>query len=163
MVILITLIAPYIDANFFYYSRLEHRINNLSALVELSGKDLEETPTLLEEYNSILAEISQAQEKNIFLHNSKNDSSEKLIKFISGILLFAVVGLVCLLNKNGFNKTFLKNNLLVAVFCWIFAIIFGMIFMIIPTFGNVWIHAVLTPFAQILILYLLFGEKTKNE
>ena len=58
LIIFVLLVFPYFDANFLYYNRIEKGIDNLSALVSLSGKAMEETPELLSEYNSIIEEIN---------------------------------------------------------------------------------------------------------
>ena len=57
------IVFPYIDANFLYYDRIEKRINNLQALVELAGTPLQENEALNAEYESILEEMETAREK----------------------------------------------------------------------------------------------------
>ena len=47
LVIFFILIFPYIDANFLYYTR----IDNLNALIKISGKSVYDTPSLPSEYN----------------------------------------------------------------------------------------------------------------
>lgn len=162
LIIFVLLIFPYIDANFLYYNRIEKRIDNLSALVNLSGKAIEETPELLSEYNSIIEEINDAQAKSLSsaMNNSSNTNSEYWIKFISGSFLFALVGIIGFCQKKkGVKYTFslfMKNNFLIMVVCIVFAAILAFAFSKIPTIGSVWINAVAAPVLQFVIMYLLF-------
>lgn len=162
IIILFLLVFPYIDANFLYYSRIEKRIDNLSALVELSGKTIEEKPELLSEYNSIIKEIDAAQTKSLAsaINNSSETNFEYWSKFISGGLLFAFVGIVGLFQKKKDDKfnfaIFLKNNFLTFVGSMVFAVIFAFIFSKIPTVGSVWVNVVAAPILQFVSIYLLF-------
>ena len=96
LIVFLILIFPYIDANFLYYTRIEKRIDNLNSLVEISGKTVYETPSLLSEYNSIIEEIKNAQDKNInsVLKESNNGTFDYWVKFISGGFMFALVGII---------------------------------------------------------------------
>ncbi len=160
--ILTLIVFPYIDANFFYYGRIEKRIDNLSSLLALTDKSLEESPELFEEYNNIIQEITNAQEKNItaIIHNSPSNTYEYWIKFASGGLLFSFLGIVCLFQKKKdvqySFKFFLKNNLFVFIFCIIIALILAFIFSKIPIIGSVWVNAIAAPIIQIIIMCLLF-------
>lgn len=162
--LLVLIVLPYVDANFFYYDRIETRINNLSSLVTISGKTLQETPQLLDEYNSILAEISSAQEKrlSIVANNAENSIFEYWVKFVSGALLFIVIGIIALVQreKNSRNTfiSFLKNQLLAFILAITIAVFLGYVFAQIPVVGSVWVNAIITPILQLTIAFLLLPE-----
>ena len=168
LIICVLLVFPYIDANFLYYNRIEKRIDNLSALVSLSGKVMEQTPELLSEYNSIIEEINNAQTKSLIsaMNNSSNTNSEYWIKFISGGFLFALVGIIGFFQKKkGVKYTFsffMKNNFLIMVVCIVLAAILAFVFSKIPTIGSVWINAVAAPVLKLVIMYLLFLQPKKK-
>ncbi len=162
LIVFLILIFPYIDANFLYYTRIEKRIDNLNSLVEISGKTVYETPSLLSEYNSIIEEIKNAQDKNInsVLKESNNGTFDYWVKFISGGFMFALVGIIGLFQiKKGIKYSFsffLKNNFTVFAVCGIIAVILAYLFSQIPTLGNVWVNAIASPVIQIIVMYLLF-------
>lgn len=168
VLILIVIIFPYINANFLYYDRIEKRINNLKSLVELSGKNLSESPNLLSEYNSIIEEINNAQSKslNTIIEPESNNSFDYWIKFISGGFLFAIISLLGLFQKEKNKKltfnTFIKKNFLIFILCIFIAVLLAFIFARIPTLISPWINAFAAPILQLLMIYLLF-YKTKDK
>jgi len=165
LLIVVVIIFPYIDANFLYYNRIEKRIDNLSALVELSGNPIENSPELLAEYNSIIAEISNAQGKSIS-PSSDSTTNNKIAfwgKFSGGAFLFALMGVIMLFKKNDKQKptfsAYLKNNLLVSFLCLIIAGILGYIFSLLPVIFSVWVNAIAAPIIQLIVLYLFMQPK----
>lgn len=64
-VFLFLLVFPYIDANIFYYSRVEKRISILQEISEIDQEALKNSPVLAEEYESILFEISKQKDGSI--------------------------------------------------------------------------------------------------
>lgn len=168
VVVLAIIVFPYIDANFLYYSRIEKRIDNLVDLVSLSGKEIEESAVLLDEYNNIIEEIKVAQDKNMStLFEDKEDSTfEYWAKFLSGAFLFWLVGVVILFQKNKENKLtfsyFVKNNFLVFIFCTIIGALIGYVFSMLPIFGSIWVNIIGVPILQLIVVCFLF-TKTENK
>ena len=170
IVILITLVIifPYIDANFLYYSRMEKRLDNLSKLIEISGYSINDSLELEAEYQSILSEISSARERSILGNTivSESQGTDYWIKFVSGGILFALVGIIGLFSKKKDIKMtfllFLKNNLTIFIFCGILAMVFSYIFAKVPTLGSVWVNAVLSPIIQLVVVYLIMQPKRKS-
>lgn len=84
LVVLLTVLVlfPYIDANFFYYNRVNDRIDILTKVSEINVEQIQENEILYKEYNSIA---------NIYLKNisSKRDgffnvyaNRDKVIDFV---------------------------------------------------------------------------------
>lgn len=57
------IVFPYIDANFLYYDRIEKRINNLKALVELAGTPLQENEPSTQNMRVFLKKWKQHEKK----------------------------------------------------------------------------------------------------
>ena len=167
-IIIFVVIFPYIDANFFFYSRIEKRLDNLQKLQEINGLAIDESPDLKAEYQSVLGEITQAREKTIIDNSQTSISKESdyWIKFISGGFIFALVGIIGLFKgKKGEKLTlflFIKNNLFIFIFCEIIAVILGYIFTMIPTIGSIWVNAILSPIIQLIIVYLFMQPKKSS-
>lgn len=52
-IIIVALVFPYVDANFFFYSRIERRVSILQSLSEIDIEKVNQSPALQEEYNAI--------------------------------------------------------------------------------------------------------------
>ena len=63
--IIVLIVFPYLDANFFYYNRIEKRIDNLTSIVELNDDKIHKNQGLLLEYESIIREINDANQKSL--------------------------------------------------------------------------------------------------
>ena len=63
--VMILLLFPYIDANFFYYNRVEKRIAILNDVAGIEKEKLLDNDILKAEYESILAEISKQKDLKI--------------------------------------------------------------------------------------------------
>ena len=57
IIVVILLLFPYIDANFFYYNRVEKRIDILKAISDIETEKVENNSILKAEYENILEEI----------------------------------------------------------------------------------------------------------
>ena len=115
--IIVLIVFPYLDANFFYYNRIEKRIDNLTSIVELNDDKIHKNQGLLLEYESIIREINDANQKSLNTFNNNMDNEfDFWAKAISGGLLFAIVGIIGLFKKNNTKMTFsvfFKNNFLI--------------------------------------------------
>ncbi|WP_251613877.1 hypothetical protein V1225_13800 [Emergencia sp. JLR.KK010] len=54
---IIVLIIPYIDSNFFYFSRMEKRINVLEKVMALDEEKINSNQAYIDEYQRILQEM----------------------------------------------------------------------------------------------------------
>ena len=165
--IIVLIVFPYLDANFFYYNRIEKRIDNLTSIVELNDYKIHKNKGLLLEYESIIREINDANQKSLNTFNNNMDNEfDFWAKAISGGLLFAIVGIIGLFKKNNTKMTFsvfFKNNFLIFIVCSLFAVILSFIFSKIPTLGNVWVHVIAAPIVELIIIYLFTKSNNKKD
>ena len=75
----LSVLFPYIDANFFYYQRINDRIDILQKISEIDTDAIAENPVLATEYEHILSEIEKQSYENgsfgsifIKIHNECN-------------------------------------------------------------------------------------------
>lgn len=165
--IIVLIVFPYLDANFFYYNRIEKRIDNLTSIVELNDDKIHKNQGLLLEYESIIREINDANQKSLNTFNNSTDNEfEFWAKAISGGLLSAIVGIIGLFKKNNTKMTFsvfFKNNFLIFIVCSLFAVILSFIFSKIPTLGNVWVNVIAAPIVELIIIYLFTKSNNKKD
>jgi len=86
LIIILVLVLPYIDANFFFYGRIEKRVSILQSLSEVDIEKINQSPALQKEYNAILAEIEKQQDWSIsgVISQEQSTSNVPLFKFLSG-------------------------------------------------------------------------------
>lgn len=165
--IIVLIVFPYLDANFFYYNRIEKRIDNLTSIVELNDDKIHKNQGLLLEYESIIREINDANQKSLNTFNNSTDNEfDFWAKAISGGLLFAIVGIIGLFKKNNTKMTFsvfFKNNFLIFIVCSLFAVILSFIFSKIPTLGNVCVNVIAAPIVELIIIYLFTKSNNKKD
>lgn len=163
IIMLLVIFYPIIDANFLYYRRINNRIDILDKVSNLNVDRIESSKSLSNEYESILKEISETEEKylnNIFIKESSK--IKKHIKFWAFSWMFIIVG-VCLpfvKDKNG--KRFSFNNCFSAVFCVIIGIVLGHLGVFIPTIINFVINVILYEIILVYLAYTLSKIPTKS-
>lgn len=59
------LLFPYIDSNFFYFSRIEKRIDILEKVMALDETKINGNQAFMNEYQNILQEIEQQSDRSI--------------------------------------------------------------------------------------------------
>ena len=159
------IIFPHIDANYLYYDRIERRINNLQALVDLTGIPLQENEDLYAEYESIIEEMESAREKALSnTTNNKDTIQDRRVKFLSGAGLWYIVALMVLITKKKTEKWSFKrifNNFCSTVLCVGIGSGIGWVFTLIPTLGLVGVNVGLTIILEVIVLWLLI-EKPKK-
>lgn len=164
--VIAVIVFPYIDANFFYYDRIEKRINNLKEMVDLSGTSLEESEALNAEYLSILAEMETAREKALSNATSSKDTlNDRRTKFFAGSGLWYIIALAALFAKKKTEKWSLKkafNNFCSASLCLGIGSGIGWIFTMIPTFGMVEVNVILTLILEVVVLWLIIEQPKEN-
>lgn len=163
MVLLTVLVLfPYIDANFFYYSRISNRIDILIKASEINVEELQNNEILLNEYNSILAEVekqSSGSVGGVFIKETTN--TVNLLKFITGGALLWIAAIMCFFIK-GFNN-FGYRILGFVVFAGIGCIL-GLVAQAIPTFANPMVNYIGFPVLIIIIIALIAtGGKNKKK
>lgn len=156
-ILVIAIIFPYIDANFFYYSRIEKRVSILQNLSEINIEKVSQYPELRREYDGILSEIQKQRELSIFGITSyeKNENNVLLFKFLSGGA-FAWFITLCVPFMNTFENK--KMKVLAFLLLALFGGILGGIGYIIPIIFNPWVNYIGYPILQLIILIALIAK-----
>ena len=164
LVILLTVLVlfPYIDANFFYYNRVNDRIDILTKVSEINVEQIQENEILYKEYNSILTEIekqSAGSVGSVFIKEA--DDTVNLIKFITGGSLVWLIALLCIFIK-GFKNW--GQRILGVVFFAGLGCVLGLVAKAIPTIANPMVNYIGFPVLLIIVIALLAtgGRNKKN-
>lgn len=161
LIIAIVLVFPYIDANIFFYNRIEKRANILQSLSEIDIDRISQSPALQDEYNAILSEIEGQREWSISGAVSANrNSTIALFKFISGGALAWIVA-VCVPFMNTFSDK--KTKIVAIILVVLFGVFSGWIASIVPTVINPWINYVGFPILEVILLISLTMKTKDNE
>ena len=132
VIVVIALVFPYIDANFFFYNRIEKRVNILHSLSEIEKqREL-----------SISNVISMEQ----------TTSNIPLFKFLSGGALAWIITL-CVPFMNTFKDK--KTKVITFFSLALIGGILGGVAYIIPTIFNPWVNYIACPVLQLIILITL--------
>ncbi len=165
----ILILFPFIDTNFFYSNRIKNRINILQEITKLDMDKINQDENLLKEYNSIIKEINESNNNyiNKVLNNNKNEHF--VGKFISGGILWWMLGVFMLFFYNIFNKektTEGKNwgtRIGGFILCILIGAFIGLICSIIPIIYNKWVNYIIVPIiVLILMILLLYKTTSKN-
>ena len=167
LLVAILILFPFIDTNFFYSNRIKNRIDILQKITELDMDKISQDENLLKEYESILKEINESDNNyiNKVLNNNKDDHT--IGKFISGGLLWWILGIIMLFFYNTFNKDD-KNGknwgtrIAGFVLCVIIGGLIGLICSIIPTILNIWVNYIIIPIVVLILMILLQYKTTSN-
>ena len=152
---------PYLDANLFYYKRVNDRVDILTKISNLDSERIQQDPTLKAEYESILNELSQQPEStinNIFQKESRG--SVNLAKFITGGLLSWVIAFACL-KMSGINT--IPKRLLGLILFFIIGVVLGSIAKATPNIFNPWVNYIGFPLLQVVVIALLMTSKKENK
>lgn len=167
LLVVILILFPFIDTNFFYSNRIKNRIDILQKITELDMDKISQDENLLKEYESIVKEINESDNNyiNKVLNNNKNDHT--IGKFISGGLLWWILGIIMLFFYNIFNKDD-KNGknwgtrIAGFILCVIIGGLIGLICSIIPTIFNIWVNYIIIPILVLILMILLLYKTTSN-
>lgn len=150
--VMILLLFPYIDANFFYYNRVEKRIAILNDVAGIEKEKLLDNDILKAEYESILAEISKQKDGSlgsVFITNNTEKISK--MKFITGAILSWFIAILCLFIK--MEKIWQK---LVGLLIFLMlGVILGGIASVLPTVIKPMCNYLLVPIVQLILLGIL--------
>lgn len=160
LIFIVVLLFPYIDANFFYYNRVEKRIEILNKISQLDQASFENNSILKSEYDSILNEISKQKDGSIgSIFKTDVSTTEKFWKFVSGGAISWILALVCLFIK--FGKV---SHKIAGIFlCILLGFVLGAVFSVIPTIITPIINYIFSPILQIVLLGLLTTNGNKEE
>lgn len=167
LLVAILILFPFIDTNFFYSNRIKNRIDILQKITELDMDKISQDENLLKEYESIVKEINESDNNyiNKVLNNNKDDHT--IGKFISGGLLWWILGIIMLFFYNIFNKGD-KNGknwgtrIAGFILCVIIGGLIGLICSIIPTIFNIWVNYIIIPILVLILMILLLYKTTSN-
>jgi len=157
--IIALILFPYIDANYFYYNRVEKRINILTKIAEIDTSKIANNNILSDEYDSILTEISRQKDGSLgSVFITQNSPNVKRNKFITGALLTWVLAIMCLFMK---MERYFHKFLGLVVFGMLGAGI-GYISMIIPTIITPTCNYVMMPILQLVLVGILATSGNKK-
>ncbi len=160
LTIVFFLLFPYLDANIFYYKRINDRVEVLEKVSALDSDLIAENSTLKTEYERILVEISNQPESMVSsILTKENSISATIAKFISGGFLFWVIAFCCF-GLKGFKNFGYK--LLGFVMFLIIGVLFGFIAKAIPTIFNPWVNCIGFPIILIIFAALLLTSNKKS-
>lgn len=162
------ILFPFIDTNFFYSNRIKNRIEILQKITELDMDKINQNENLMKEYNSIVKEITESDNNyiNKVLDNNENDHT--IGKFISGGIIWWLLGIIVLFFYNKFNKEDnikgkkLRLRIGGFILCIIIGGLLGFICSIIPTIFNIWVNYIIIPILVFILMVLLLYKSTSN-
>lgn len=170
---LIILLIPYIDSNFFYFSRVEKRIDILQKIMMLDQDIINSNQAYIDEYHSILQEIEQQRERSInSIISNFIDNLDKLIgmgkgegigaiKFFTGAL-WCIIVTICVPFMDTFDNR--AGKVLAFVLMGILSLIFGGVCYLIPIIINPIVNYVGIPILQLLaVTFILNRSDEKNK
>ena len=154
LIIVIAIVFPYIDANFFFYNRIEKRVSILQSLSEIDMKKVSQYPALQEEYDAVISEIEKQRDLSIsgVFSSEQTTNNVPLFKFLSGGALAWIIAL-CVPFMNTFKDK--KTKVLALLLLALFGGILGWIGYIMPTIFNPWINYIGYPLLQLIALIAL--------
>lgn len=153
---------PYIDANVFYYQRINDRIDILQKISEIDPESLADNQILSDEYNRILSEIDKQSDGSLgSVFIKETDSTTNIIKFVSGAFLFWILAIACFFIK-GFKN--IGYKIFGFILCTMVGVAFGFIARAIPTIITPIVNYIGFPIVIIVVIALLAtgGKKKKN-
>ncbi len=117
---------------------------------------------------SIVKEINESNSNyiNKVLNNNKNDHT--IGKFISGGILWWLLGIIVLFFYNAFNKEDNKKGknwgtrIAGFILCSIIGGLIGLICSIIPTIFNIWVNYIIIPILVLVLIILLLYKTSSN-
>lgn len=171
IVFCVALLFPYIDSNFFYFSRMEKRIDILEKVMALDETKINSNQVYMDEYQSILQEIEQQSDRSINSVMNKTSNyinyiveigqgqGNSWIKFFTGAI-WAIVVTVWVPFMNTFKKR--SDKLLAFVMMLIISIIMGWFFSVIPIIITPLVNYIGIPILQIVLVICIVYKSNKK-
>lgn len=175
LAVILMLLLPYIDSNFFYFSRMEKRINILQKVMALDQDVINNNPAYINEYQSILQEMEQQNERSInsVMNNmiyyinyyiiSGAGSGNVIIKFVTGAI-WCILITVCVPFMNTFKSK--KDKILAFLIMGIVTVIVGGVCSVLPVIISPWVNYVGIPVLQVVVVIIAVprgNQKKKAE
>lgn len=172
VVVVFILVFPYIDSNFFYYSRMEKRIQILEQLISLDEEAIEHNQAYKDEYESILQEVEQQRDRSVnSVMNRAIDTigsivtagmaqGNKYLKFLSGAALSLLI-LIWIPFMNTFNRR--SDKIIAFIIVLFIAGLLGWIASILPILFSPWVNYIGAPVVQIVLLVAAVTKGDKKE
>ena len=173
IVFCLVLLFPYIDSNFFYFPRIEKRISILEQVMDLDEDKINSNQAFKTEYESILQEMEQQNERsfnNIYnkiglsiknLFSEEKEEGKVWIKFLSGAIWCIIITL-CVPFMNTFNKS--SDKWFALIIMLIVTVIVGGVCAIIPIIFTPLINYIGIPILEIVgLCFFIFKSGKKDE
>lgn len=171
-VCVIIFLIPYIDSNFFYYARMEKRIDILERLISLDQTKIKSNQTYINEYQSLLQEIEQQREhslnslmnKLIYSINSLKEmgrgEGNRWILFLTGSFWFIIIT-ICIPFMDTFSKK--SEKILAFVIMVIITALVGMFFSMIPIIISPFVNYIGVPILQLILVIVIVYRSEKKD
>ncbi|EIE03477.1 hypothetical protein [Leptospira licerasiae] len=145
-------------SGYFYFNRVENRVNSLKELASIDINRLKADPELDKLYKQTVIELKIYQIRSISSIPFEIQSSlfgdqnlwTQILKFITGGFLWFLILLVPLFNEEE------KNRIGGVIVMGCIGIIFGFIGILIPSISP-WVNYIGYPFAQLTIILIMIG------
>lgn len=169
---IVVLLIPYIDSNFFYFTRIEKRINVLDKIMALDQDTINSNQAYVDEYQRILLEMEQQSERSInslmnkfinqvkYLTSMGNREGNIRIKFFTGAFWLLLIT-VCIPFMNTFKKR--SDKLIAFVLLLIMSGILGWFFSIVPDIISPMVNYIGAPLIQIIVVIIIAMKSNKNK
>lgn len=166
------LIIPYIDSNFFYFSRMEKRINVLEKVMALDEEKINSNQAYIDEYQRILQEMEQQGERSInslmnkfiiqmnYITSMGNGEGNRALKFLSGAF-WLLLTTVCVPFMNTFKKR--SDKLIAFVLLLIMSGIIGWVFSMVPVIISPMVNYIGVPLLQIIAVIIIVVKSNKKK
>lgn len=166
------LIIPYIDSNFFYFSRMEKRINVLEKVMALDEEKINSNQAYIDEYQRILQEMEQQGERSInslmnkfiiqmnYITSMGNGEGNRALKFLSGAFWLLLIT-VCVPFMNTFKKR--SDKLIAFVLLLIMSGIIGWVFSMVPVIISPMVSYIGVPLLQIIAVIIIVVKSKKRK
>ncbi len=172
ILLIVALFIPYIDSNFFYFSRIEKRINVLDKVMALDQDMIISNQAYINEYQRILQEMEQQSEHSInslmnkfitqvnYLTALGKGEGNRVIKFFTGAFWLLLIT-ICIPFMNTFNKR--SDKLIAFVLLAIISGIVGWFFSIVPVIITPMVNYIGIPLIQIIAVIIITAKSNKKK
>lgn len=166
------LLIPYIDSNFFYFSRAEKRIDILQKIMTLDQDIINSNQAYIDEYQSILQEIEQQRERSINSLITKfigildqligmgKGEGIGAVKFFTGAL-WCIIITICIPFLDTFEDK--SSKVISFVFMGILSLIIGGVCYLIPIVINPMVNYVGIPILQLLAAIFILNKSGRKD
>lgn len=166
------LLFPYIDSNFFYFSRIEKRIDILEKVMALDETKINSNQAYMNEYQDILQEIEQQSDRSINLVVNKasnyinhsiavgKEQGNRWIKFFTGAF-WAIIITIWIPFMDTFKKR--SDKLLGIILMMIISIALGWFFSVIPIIITPMFNYIGIPVLQVILVVCIVCKSKKKK